>query len=56
MQNPEETGVITATAEDGTVLEGTCPGYNPFSSDTYFTWSFGPRPNREAIRWRYRIC
>ena len=42
MQNPEETGVITATAEDGTVLEGSCPGYNPFSSDTYFTWSFGP--------------
>ena len=42
MQNPEETGVITATAEDGTVLEGTCPGYNPFSSDTYFTWNFGP--------------
>lgn len=38
----EDTGAITATAEDGTVLTGTCTGYNPFSQDAYFTWNFGP--------------
>ena len=47
MQNPEEQGVITAEAEDGTVLEGTCVGYNPFTSDAYFTWSFGPAEEGE---------
>ena len=42
MLNPEEERVITAEAEDGTVMEGTCLDYNPFTSDAYFTWSFGP--------------
>ena len=42
MLNPEEERVITAEAEDGTVMEGTCLDYNLFTSDAYFTWSFGP--------------
>lgn len=42
MLNPEEESVITAETEDGTVMKGTCLDYTPFTSDAYFTWSFGP--------------
>ena len=34
--------VITAEAADGTVLLGTDSRFNPYSSDTYSRWDFGP--------------
>lgn len=44
----EETRV-TAISPDGKVLEGSCIGYSPFSTQEFFEWNFGPAEPGEYV-------